>query len=134
VRRQFGQRDQFPGIRPALFAALALLTLMIGFYDGFLGPGTGSLLMFAFLGLARFDFVRSAGHARVLNFATNLAALALFALRGVVDYAIGLPMMLSMMAGAYVGSHFGLRHGQRWIKPLFVTMTTLILVRLLVTY
>lgn len=79
------------------------------------------------------DFVRAAGHGRVINFATNLAALTLFTLKGTVDYTIALPMMASMMAGAFVGSHLGLRHGHRWVKPLFVVMTSVILVRLLFT-
>lgn len=133
VRKQFGHENRFESITPAAFALSAAFCLLIGFYDGFLGPGTGSMLLFVFLGVQGFDFVRAAGHGRVINFATNLAALALFAIRGVVDYAVGIPMMVSMVAGAYVGSHFGLRHGKRWIKPLFVTMTGLILLRLLQT-
>ncbi|MBI2077711.1 MAG: TSUP family transporter [Euryarchaeota archaeon] len=132
VRKKFGREDRFTGIRLWPFAAAAGLSLAIGFYDGFLGPGTGSLLLFMFLGVTRFDFLRAAGHGRILNFASNLAALALFAIRGHVDYAVGFPMMLSMMAGAYVGSHFGMRHGTKWIKPLFVAMTSVILLRLVV--
>jgi uncharacterized protein len=133
LRKQFGHENRFTTITRGQFATSAALCLLIGFYDGFLGPGTGSLLLFVFLGVQGFDFVRAAGHGRVINFATNLAALTLFALRGVVDYRVGVPMMFSMMAGAYVGSHFGLRHGKRWIKPLFVAMTSVILLRLLQT-
>lgn len=130
LRKQFGQENRFV-MRAGRLAAAAGVTFVIGFYDGFLGPGAGSLFLFMLLGVSRLDFLRAAGHGRILNFASNLAALVLFALRGHVDFLVGLPMMASMMAGAYVGSHFGIRHGTRWIKPLFVTMTTVILVRLL---
>lgn len=130
IRKKFGHDDRFPGIKLWPFVGAAGLCLLIGFYDGFLGPGAGSLLLFMFLGVTHFDFLRAAGHGRILNFASNLAALALFAIRGHVDYAVGFPMMVSMMAGAYVGSHFGMRHGTRWIKPLFVAMTSVILLRL----
>ena len=131
LRKRFGHENRFDGIKAWPFAVAALLAFAIGFYDGFLGPGTGSLLLFMFLGVTQFDFLRAAGHGRILNFASNLAALALFAIGGHVDYLVGLPMMLSMMAGAYVGSHFGMKHGTRWIKPLFVAMTSVILLRLL---
>jgi uncharacterized protein len=127
VRRTFGRENRFEGLRTGPVLLSAALALAIGFYDGFLGPGTGSFLLFAFVGVQRFDFVRAAGHARVLNFASNLSALALFALRGHVDYAVGLPMMGAMLAGAYVGSHVGLRHGARWIKPLFLGTTLLLM-------
>lgn len=123
ARKTFGRDDRYFGLRTGPIVTTAAFALAIGFYDGFLGPGTGSFLIFAFVGIHGFNFVRAAGHARVLNFASNLSALALFALRNQVDYAIGLPMMASMVAGAYVGSHVGLRHGARWIKPLFVATT-----------
>lgn len=125
-RRTFGRENRFTGLTVRPLVLSGFLALAIGFYDGFLGPGTGSFLLFAFVGIQGFDFVRAAGHARVLNFASNLSALALFALRDQVDYAVGLPMMVAMIAGAYAGSHVGLKHGARWIKPLFVT-TTLVL-------
>lgn len=133
-RRRFGQVNHYAGLRPATVAASVAFALAIGFYDGILGPGTGSFLLFAFVGVHRFDFVRAAGHARVLNFASNAAALAFFAIQGRVDYAVGLPMMGAMVAGAYVGSHVGLKHGDRWIKPLFVAMTLVLFLRVLGLY
>jgi len=132
VRRTFGRENRFAGLVPRQVVTAMGFALAIGFYDGFLGPGTGSFLLFAFIGVQGFDFVRAAGHARILNFASNLAALALFAIQDQVDYATGLPMMGAMLAGAYLGSHVGLRHGARWIKPLFVAMTVVLMAYLLV--
>lgn len=131
LRPSLGREDGFLRLTPHLFLLLGVPALLIGFYDGFLGPGTGSLLLFAFLGIARFDFLRAAAHGRILNLASNVAALALFALRGEVLYEVGLPMMAAMLAGAYFGTHFGMRHGTKWVKPLFVVMTLAILARLL---
>lgn len=132
LRRTFGRTNRFQGVRPGPLVASAALALAIGFYDGFLGPGTGTFLIFAFVAAQGFDFVHAAGHARVLNFASNAAALTLFALERSVVWSIGLPMFVAMLAGAWVGSHVGLKHGARWIKPLFVGVTTVLLARLLV--
>lgn len=131
LRPAFGREDRFAGLEPGPFAAVILLALVAGFYDGFLGPGTGTFLLFGFVALLGFDFLRAAGHARVLNFGSNLGALLLFALRDSVDYAVGLPMFAAMLAGAFAGSHFAIRHGARWIKPLFVAVTLALLLRLL---
>src|SRR5688572_14822722 len=129
-RPKLGHENRFTHIRPGQFAVCAASVLAIGFYDGFLGPGTGSLLLFLFLGVPQFDFLRSAANGRVLNFATNVAALVLFAIKGAVVYTVGIPMMVAMLAGAYFGSHYGMKHGATWVKPLFVAMTSVILVRL----
>lgn len=131
ARKHFGKENRFREVVLGPLLASGAAALAIGFYDGFLGPGTGTMLIFAFVGIQRFDFVRAAGHARVLNFTSNLGALAFFALNDTVDYRVGLPMMAAMLAGAYVGSHVGLKHGARWIKPLFVTMSLALMARLL---
>lgn len=129
-RPKLGHENRFTKIQAGEFAACAIAVVAIGFYDGFLGPGTGSLLLFLFLGVPQFDFLRSAANGRVLNFATNLAALVLFVIKDAVVYTVGIPMMFAMIAGAYVGSHYGMKHGATWVKPLFVAMTSIILVRL----
>jgi uncharacterized protein len=131
ARKRFGAENRFGGATARAVAIGAVVALAVGFYDGFLGPGTGTFLIFAFVGLLRFDFVRAAAHGRVLNFASNLSALVLFALHGRVDYLVGLPMMAAMLVGAYIGSHVGMRHGARWIKPLFVAVSAGLLLRLL---
>ena len=131
ARKHFGLHDR-SATRPRLaWYALVPLALVVGFYDGFLGPGTGTFFLFGFVGLVGFDFLSAAGHGRVLNFATNLGALLLFASRGTVDYAIGLPMMAAMALGGYLGSTWGIRHGARFIKPLFVAIALALMAKLL---
>ncbi len=127
---KLGHENRFTKIQAGPYAICAIALLAIGFYDGFLGPGTGSLMLFLFLGVPQFDFLRSAANGRVLNFATNAAALALFAIKDAIIYEIAVPMLVAMLGGAYFGSHYGMKHGVGWVKPLFITMTTLILIRL----
>ncbi|ALS26298.1 membrane protein [Paenibacillus sp. 32O-W] len=98
---------------------------VIGFYDGFFGPGTGSFLLFMFL-LIGYDFVAASGNAKVLNFASNIASLATFLLFGTVHFGYGLPLGLAMIAGAYVGSRFAIRRGASYVRPLFIAVTALL--------
>ncbi|HLF16818.1 MAG TPA: TSUP family transporter, partial [Candidatus Thermoplasmatota archaeon] len=111
-------------------AAMALAALLIGTYDGILGPGTGSFLLISLVGFLAFGFRKAAALGRVLNLASNVAALSYFAWAGHVDWAVGLPMAASMAVGGWVGSHTTLRHGDRVVKPLFVAVTLALMVRL----
>jgi uncharacterized membrane protein YfcA len=109
-----------------LKVGVAAAALIIGFYDGFFGPGTGSFLLFMFL-LLGFDFVGASANAKVLNLASNLASLLSFLLLKSVHIGYGLPLGIAMIAGALVGSKLAIRHGARYIKPLVVTVTTLLI-------
>lgn len=122
TRRQLGAANDFAGVGPYTFAKGAAVAFGLGFYDGFIGPGTGSFLLFAFLSLFRFDFITAAGNGRVLNFTSNIAALLLFAIRGKVAVLAGLPMALGMMLGARVGAGLAVKRGAPFIRPLFVVV------------
>ncbi len=105
----------------AFFMALAM-----GFYDGFFGPGTGTFLIFGFLFLGC-DFVTAAGNGKALNTASNLAGLATFIFNGSVIWAYGIIMGISMIAGAYFGTKMAIKHGAAYVRPLFLTVTTLLI-------
>ncbi|PNZ76946.1 membrane protein [Staphylococcus microti] len=107
--------------------------ILIGFYDGFLGGGTGSFLMFAFL-IIGFDFLSAAGNAKVLNFASNFGALLLFIYLGHVDYVYGLAMAASMIGGSYFGAWFALKYGVSYVKVLFVVVTLILILKNLIDY
>jgi uncharacterized protein len=135
LRPAFGTADSLPraaghrlDLLPAV--AMALAALDIGTYDGILGPGTGSLLLFAIVAFLGYGFRRAAALGRILNLASNVSALAYFAWAGYVDWGVGIPMAAAMAVGGYVGSHVTLRHGDRVVKPLFLAMTAVLLVRL----
>ncbi|ASE36321.1 sulfite exporter TauE/SafE family protein [Staphylococcus pettenkoferi] len=107
---------------------ITVLLSLIGFYDGFLGGGTGSFMMFILL-LFGFDFLGAAGNAKVLNFASNLGALILFMILGEVNYLYGLIMAASMIAGSYVGAMFAIKQGVGYVKVLFIVVTALLILK-----
>ncbi|PGZ97235.1 hypothetical protein COE51_14930 [Bacillus pseudomycoides] len=100
--------------------------LMLGFYDGFFGPGTGSFLIFAFL-LIGMDFIGAAASGRVLNFVSNIVSLITFLFLGAIHFKYGLIMGLSMIAGAYFGSRFAVKQGIGYIRILFLIVTILLI-------
>ncbi len=93
---------------------------LIGFYDGFFGPGTGSFLIFAFIGLFGFSFLAASASAKVVNVVTNFAALAYFISQGDVLYATALPMAACNVAGSLIGSRLALRRGSGFVRVLFI--------------
>lgn len=105
-----------------------LVIFAIGFYDGFIGPGTGSFLIFAFL-MMGFNFLKAAGNAKFLNFGSNISALLMFIFLGQVNYAYGIPMGLAQVAGAIVGSKFAIKRGSGYVRALFIVVTFLLLAK-----
>jgi uncharacterized membrane protein YfcA len=105
----------------------------IGFYDGFLGPGTGSFLIFSFL-LIGFDFLKAAGNAKFLNFGSNIAGLLMFMFLGQVNFTYGLIMGIAQLAGAICGSKFAIKKGSSFVRALFIAVTCLLLVKNIYDY
>jgi uncharacterized membrane protein YfcA len=102
---------------------------VLGFYDGFFGPGTGSFILFAFVALLGFDFVRASGSAKVLNVATNVAALAFFIPNGYVRYELAVLMAAANVAGSLVGVRLALRNGTRFVRVLFIVVVVALLAK-----
>lgn len=130
VRKRFGEVDRYEPPSWLRLWAITAVGFLIGAYDGFLGPGSGSFFIFALIGILGFDFVQAAGHGRVLNFAANVVALGYFWLHGQVLLAEGLTMGAGMLGGAWTGARAGIEHGSAWIKPLFVVITLVMMARL----
>lgn len=105
---------------------------VIGFYDGFIGPGTGAFWMATATKLFRLDLVAAAGVARFMNFVSNVTALLTFAVLGNIDYAVGLIMGATLMLGAFVGAHSAIRYGAPFIRPVFLAVVVLMAGRLLI--
>ncbi len=102
---------------------------LIGFYDGFFGPGTGSFLIFAFIGLFGFSFLAASASAKVVNVVTNFAALAYFVSHGDVLYATALPMAVCNVAGSLVGSRLALQRGSGFVRVLFIVVVGALIAR-----
>ena len=127
-KKDWGSVSTYKKLTPKRYALFILIITLIGFYDGFLGPGTGSFLLFAFL-LVGFDFLKSAGNAKFLNFGSNIAALLMFIYLGQIHYAYGFAMGLAQIAGAIVGSKFAIKRGSSYVRKLFIVVTILLLLK-----
>jgi uncharacterized membrane protein YfcA len=101
----------------------------IGFYDGFFGPGTGSFLIFAFIGIFGFSFLTASASAKIINFSTNLASVLFFASTGKILYHYALPMAVCNIAGSYLGSHLALKKGSQFIRIFFLVVVSAIIAR-----
>lgn len=104
----------------------------IGFYDGILGPGTGSFLTLGFVTLFGLGVTRAAGHTKVLNLTSNVGALALFIPSGNVVLPVAIAMIIGQIVGGYLGALTGIRFGARLIRPLVVLVSIALAVKLLV--
>jgi len=103
--------------------------VVIGFYDGFFGPGTGSFLIFIFIGLFGFDFLTASASAKAINFATNLAAVIAFAAQGHVLYRYALPMGACNIAGALVGTRLAMLKGNRFVRGMFLSVVAVMIAK-----
>lgn len=115
------------------FIIFTLLIFAIGFYDGFLGPGTGSFLIFTFL-LIGYDFLKAAGNAKFLNLGSNIGALLMFIYLGQVNFTFGIIMGLAQIAGGVIGSKFAIKKGTGYIRALFITVSFLLLAKNIYDY
>ncbi|HTN53685.1 MAG TPA: TSUP family transporter [Anaeromyxobacter sp.] len=109
--------------RPARHGALLVagaIAFAIGAYDGFFGPGTGTFLIVAFAALLGDSLAHASAGAKVVNFASNLAAVSLFAVRGVVLWRIALPMAAAQLVGGWLGAHLAVRRGDALVRRVVV--------------
>jgi uncharacterized protein len=128
-RRDFG-KFHAPRLKVGVERLVGVAAGMaIGFYDGFFGPGTGSFLIFIFIGLFGFDFLTASAHAKVINFATNVAAVAYFAASGYILWQYALPMAVCNMVGALLGVRLAVLKGNTFIRGFFLVVVTVLIVR-----
>jgi uncharacterized protein len=108
------------GRRAGLIVAAIALTL--GAYDGFFGPGTGTFIIAAYATLIHVPLPRATAEAKVLNFASNFAALAMFARHGEILWAVALPMAAAQLLGGFLGAHLVVRRGDGLIRPMVLVV------------
>jgi uncharacterized membrane protein YfcA len=129
-RPALGEVEALRLSRPAQRAVALGGGAAIGLYDGFVGPGTGSFLVFLLVGAVGLSFLHASATAKVVNTATNLAALLLFALGGHVLVGLGLAMAASNLLGSQVGARLALRRGSAWVRRVFLVVVTALVLRL----
>jgi uncharacterized membrane protein YfcA len=105
-------------------------SLVLGAYDGFFGPGVGTMLIVAFVLLYGDTLTRASGNAKVVNLASNLAAFGLFALRGNILWLVALPMAAANAVGAWAGAHVAIRRGDKFIRGVVLAVVAALAVKL----
>lgn len=114
------------GIRQLVVATT--VGLVIGFYDGALGPGTGSFFTIALVAWMGYGFLQATAQAKVANVATNLAALAVFVPQGAVVWSIGLTIAAANMLGGYVGARVAVAYGSGFVRVVFLVVISAFIV------
>src|SRR5262245_26870717 len=110
--------------------AAAAVALLLGAYDGFFGPGAGTFLILSFAFLFDLPLQRASADAKPVNFASNLAALALFSARGTVLWEIALPMAVAQFVGGWLGAHFAVRGGDRLVRRVVLCVVLALVAKL----
>jgi uncharacterized membrane protein YfcA len=129
LRKGLTDDDRVERMRPGVFTLTAVP--LIAAYDGLFGPGTGSFFMIAFVALAGYGVLKATAHTKLLNFASNLGSLAVFAFSGATWWVVGFAMALGQVAGAAIGARVAMRVGARVIRPLLVATSTAMALRLI---
>ena len=125
-----GQKTDY---RPATRTG-GLLGIILGFYDGFFGPGTGSFWTSALIFFFKLDLLQATAIAKLMNFISNAAALLVFIYYDSINYTLAFALMLGYILGAYFGAHSAIKYGRKLIKPLFLTVVTAIAIKLIWQY
>jgi uncharacterized membrane protein YfcA len=108
-----------------------VIVILIGFYDGFFGPGTGSFFVLAFVIIKGISIMEATAITKLLNFASNFAAFIIFALKGYVIWELGLIMAVAQIGGANLGSRFAISNGEKVVRPVLVIVSVLLSIRIL---
>ena len=130
LRKDLGTREErrFPAAREAW--AAAGVGAACGFYNGLIGPGTGTLMVFAFVSVIGLDFLKSSAVSKASNVAADLSSWTVLAIGGFVQWALALPLIVGNMLGNYVGSHLAIRRGDRFIRMVFLSVVLALVARI----
>jgi len=129
AKPRLGAEDLHP--RMGRWAFDLTFGLLLGFYDGFFGPGVGTFWTMAFMLGLGFNMTRATGYAKAMNFASNVSSLAFFLLGGNVRFAAGLTMGVGQVLGAKIGSQMVIARGTRFIRPVFISVVLALTLKLL---
>jgi uncharacterized membrane protein YfcA len=120
---KFGAEDRTPKLTESRY--YFIFGLILGFYDGFLGPGTGSFWIFTLTFFLGYNITKATAYTKVFNLTSNLVALACFMMGNNVDYRIGLCMAGGQLIGGRLGALIAIKKGAQLIRPLFLVMVSI---------
>jgi uncharacterized membrane protein YfcA len=126
-----GKVEALKGAKSQQLRIGAAAALLIGFYDGFIGPGTGTLLMIVLVAALGFAFVGASAIAKVVNVATNFASILVFGVAGSIMWMVGLAVGLCNLAGGIIGSQVAVKRGSSFVRNFYLIVTFALIVRVL---
>lgn len=129
LKKNFGQHEEKEHSPQRELVYVTAISLVIGFYDGFIGPGAGSFLILVFIAPLGFDFLHASAHAKMVNLATNLGSITLFLLKGKIIWLIALPMAVSNALGSIIGANLAIAKGNKFIRIFFLIIVSATLLR-----
>ena len=130
TQRKLPEEDRSSQVpRKKALTLAVVIGLLIGLYDGLVGPGTGTFAIIAFTSVLKFDLRTASGNAKVLNLASNYASLTVYLLSGLVVFSVALPCAVGNICGNLLGSQLALKKGARFIRPMLGVVLTLLLVK-----
>ena len=128
-RPQLGQIESLRQSEPLRLKIAAVAALVIGFYDGLIGPGTGSFLVLILVAVLGFAFLSASAIAKVVNVATNLGAIIIFGANGEIIWKIGLTLAIANVAGGLIGAHLALKGGSNLVRKVFMGVTLALIIK-----
>lgn len=131
INKNLGEENRFKGLSKDNVYKGKLMAIIMGFYDGFFGPGTGSFLIFGLIRIFKLDFTNASGNAKILNLTSNLASMFLFIFLGKTNFFYSIPIGIIMIFGATLGAKTAVTRGTSFIKPMFLIVTTIVLIKMI---
>ena len=126
-KRDFGNENKSNDIpKEKVYKLAFLIGLLIGFYDGLIGPGTGTFAIIAYCVLMKYDLKTASGNAKILNLSSNYASIIAFFLSGKIIYSIAIPAAIFAMIGNYIGAGFAISKGAKFIRPMMILVIMLL--------
>lgn len=123
------QKEKLPWKKTLTIGMAA--SLLIGAYDGFYGPGTGTFLILIFSGMVKLDMKEAAGVSKFINLSADISALSTFFMGGKVNYVLGITAAVFCMAGSYLGSGLVVNNGQKIVRPVVIVVLALLFVKII---
>lgn len=134
LKKDYSNREQKPKTIAAYIILGAMIGLFVGFYDGFYGPGAGMFMQFGFIMIAGLEVKKACGNARIVNWASNLAALFNFVRFGYVVYKVAIICALFSIMGNFIGSRLAIKKDVKIVRPVMLIVTGLLFVKLILDY
>jgi len=128
-KKDFGQAKERKLSPKTVIINGCIVSIIVGFYDGFIGPGTGTFFILGFITLLGMDFLKASTNAKLINLATNFGSICLFLIKGQIIWKIALPMAICNALGGFVGAKLAINKGNKFIRIIFILVILLSICR-----